>query len=130
MTKVQTEQEQLAEQFGVIRARLEACRAAAAAQGNDPDALAAAISQHLATLDPVELPPAAQVIWTERIARPLKADVAKPLPARAVASIRSWPSARVSQIVEALSDLEALVIDAENDAMHEVIYAEISRTYS
>ena len=45
MTKVQTEHEQLAEQFGAVRARLEACRAAAAAQGNDPDALAAAMSQ-------------------------------------------------------------------------------------
>ncbi len=130
MTKVQTEHEQLAQQFGAIRARLEACRAMAAEKGNDADALASAIGEHLARLDPGELPAAAQVVWTERIARPLKADMAKPLAARAVASIRSWPSARVGQIVQALSEIEALVIDAENDAEHEVIYAEISRTYS
>jgi hypothetical protein len=130
MIKVQTEHEQLAQQFGAIRARLEACRTMAAANGNDADALASAIAAHLLALDPTALPAAAHVVWTERVARPLKSEPAKPLSARAVASIRSWPSARIGQLVDALSDLEAMVLDAENDAEHEVIYAEISRTYS
>jgi len=130
MIKVQTEHEQLVQQFGAIRARLEACRAMAAAKDNDAAALASAMAAHLATLDPTTLPAAAHVVWTERIARPLKAVAAKPLSARAVASIRSWPSSRVGQLVDALRELEALVLDAENDAEHEVIYAEISRTYS
>ena len=130
MDKVRTEHELAVESLGVIRDRLVAARGASAAKGNDADALSAAMAAHLGGLDMAQLPPAAQVVWTERIARPLKADIGKPLPARAIAAIRSWPAARVSQLVEALAEIEAIVVEAYNDAEHEVIYAEISRTYS
>jgi hypothetical protein len=130
MNKVQTEHEMLAESLGALRATLVACREDAAANGNDADALAASMALHLGTVKAAELPPAAQVIWIERVLRPLKADASKPLPARAFAAIRSWPAVRVAQLVAALAEIEAIVVDAENDALHEVIYAEISRTYS
>jgi hypothetical protein len=130
MDKVQTEHEMLAESLGAIRARLVACREEAAAKGNDADALASAMASHLVQMKAAELPLAAQVIWIDRVVRPLKADAAKPLPARAFAAIRSWPAMRVARLVTVLAEIEGIVIDAENDALHEVIYAEISRTYS
>lgn len=130
MDKARTEHELLVESLGAIRAELVACREATAMNGTDADALSAAMAAHLGRLKPSELPPAAQLIWTERIARLLKADAAKPLPAKACAAIRSWPSARVAQLAAALAGIEAIVEEALNDAEHEVIYAEISRTYS
>jgi hypothetical protein len=130
MNKVQTEHEMLAESLGALRAMLVACRDEAAANGNDADALAASMASHLASVKASELPLAAQVIWIERVVRPLRADPSKPMPARAFGAIRSWPAARVAQLAAALAEIESIVIEAENDALHEVIYAEISRTYS
>jgi|LNFM01.1.fsa_nt_gb hypothetical protein len=130
MVRVETEHEQLAQSMGALRERLSACRAAVSAGGDGPDALASALVAHLSTLRASELPPAAQRLWLERIVRPLKADPEKPVPLRALSSIRSWPSARVAETIAALAEIEVHVIDAENDAVHEVIYAEISRTYS
>ena len=130
MQRVKTEHELLAEAFAGLRARLVACREAAQSRGNGADALSKAMATHLADLVVAALPAAAQVIWTERIARPLKADTSKPMPAKAYAAIRSWPSARAALLAAALAEIEASVEEALNDAEHEVIYAEISRTYS
>ena len=130
MNKVQTEHELLAESLGALRATLAACREEAAAKGNTADVLSASMSRHLGALKAADLPLAAQVIWIDRVVRPLKADAAKALPARAFAAIRSWPAARVARLVGVLAEIEGIVVDAENDALHEVIYAEISRTYS
>ncbi len=94
------------------------------------DGVAGAIAQHLAETLATELPAAAQIIWHDRILRPLKADVTKPLAARAIGQLRSWPSARVAELARALTEIEAILVDHENEVHHEVIYAEISRTYS
>ena len=130
MQRVKTEHELLAEAFAGLRTRLVACREAAQSRGNGADALSKAMATHLADLVVAALPAAAQVIWTERIARPLKADTSKPMPAKAYAAIRSWPSARAALLAAALAEIEVSVEEALNDAEHEVIYAEISRTYS
>lgn len=130
MERVKTEHEELVESLGALRTRLVAAREVAAAVGNDADAVAAAMAAHLSDLKASDLPLPAQVIWVDRVVRALKADPTKPLPPRALASIRSWPSARVAGLLATLAEIEAIVEDAFNDAEHEVIYAEISRTYS
>ncbi|MFM9939494.1 MAG: hypothetical protein ACKVP7_08370 [Hyphomicrobiaceae bacterium] len=121
---------ELAERAAAIRTRFEACRTEISGKGSAPDAVAQSISAHLASLTTTALPPAAQVIWQERIIRPLKADGAKPLTPRAIAAICSWPSARVGGLIDALSEIETILVDAENEARNEIIYAEISRAYS
>jgi len=130
MIKVQTEHELLAESLGALRAKLVACREASAACSNSADAVSGAMAEHLSELRAGDLPLAAQVLWIDRVVRPLKADATKPLPPRAIAALRSWPAARVARLIAVLAEIEAIVVDAENDALHEVIYAEISRTYS
>lgn len=114
----------------VLRQRFSACLGDIADNGSTADSIAAAVAAHLATITVAQLPLPAQLIWRERVVRSLKADADKPLPQRAMASIRSWPSARVSELQAALAELQAILITAENDALHEVIYAEISRHYS
>lgn len=118
------------EEARALRERFSTCLHAIADRGGNADAVAAAVAAHLATITTAQLPVTAQLIWQERIVRALKADAGKPLPQRAMASIRSWPSARVGELQAALAELEAILIAAENDALHEVIYAEISRHYS
>lgn len=113
-----------------VRQRFSSCRAAIAGNEHRADAVASAVARHLAATVAADLPPAAQLIWQARIARPLKSDPAKPLPERAIASLRSWPSARIGDLVAALAEIEGLLIEAENEVHHEIIYAEISRAYS
>lgn len=98
--------------------------------GATADAGADALAKHLATTKSSDLPLAAQTIWAAKVVRPLKADASKPLPARAIAALRSWPSARVAELQTALAEIEKLLTDAENEVHHEVIYAEISKAYS
>lgn len=113
-----------------LRQRFTACCADVAVGGSTADAAADAIATHLASTKGAELPTAAQTLWLARIVRPLRADAARPLAPRAIASIRSWPSARVAELAAALAAIEAILVDAENEVHHEVIYAEISRAYS
>lgn len=123
----------LAEEHEEVRARRQRftdCLGEIATGGREPSAVAAAVGKRLTGIKASELPLAAQMIWIERVTRPLKADGTKPLTARAVGSIRSWPSTRVDDLASALAEIEKILIDAENDAHHEVIYAEISRAYS
>jgi hypothetical protein len=99
-------------------------------QGGTADAVSTAMRRTLATVRPSDLPLAAQTIWGERVARSLKVNGLKPLPPAAISLVRSWPSSRVTDLLTALTDIEALLSEAENDARNEVIYAEISRAYS
>lgn len=112
------------------RARFEDCLAGIAATERDPFAAAAALEKHLGAVTTGLLPPPAQVLWTERIARALKSDPAKPLPQRAVSAIRSWPLSRIDDLVSVLTQIRAVLVETENEALHEAIYAEISRAYS
>lgn len=113
-----------------LHQRFATCCQEMTAKGPCADTVSAAVAAHLTTTTTTELPPAARPIWQERVARPLKADPARPLPERAVAAIRSWPAARAGDLHNALIEIEALIAEAENDAHHEAIYVEISRAYS
>ncbi len=113
-----------------LRQRFTACCTEIADAGSTAEAVSCAMDRYLAETLGFELPAAAQVIWHDRIVRPLKADATKPLAPRTVGQLRSWPLARVKDLVQALIDIEAILLDYENEVHHEVIYAEISRTYS
>ncbi len=125
-----TEYADLADRVAVTRSRFAGCVADIAASDRRPDAIATAILAHLASVTASALPPAAQTLWSDRIARPLKTDPAKPLPARAVRGIASWPGARIAGLVDALAEIEAILVETENEARNEVFYAEFSRAYS
>ena len=116
--------------LAAIRQHFTACCSQIAASDRNADAVAAAVASHLAASTAADLPPAALPIWIGRVARPLKADAAKPLPPRAISSIRSWPSSRIVEFAAALEEIEAILVDVENEALHEAIYVEISRAYS
>jgi hypothetical protein len=113
-----------------LRQRFSTCLARVAAAGGGADAAADAVTAYLATTPVAEMPLAAQAIWGDRVARPLKASNARPLQPKAVATIRSWPSSRVADLIQALREIETILAGAETDAMNEAIYAEISRAYS
>lgn len=113
-----------------LRKRFAACCAEIDGKGRNADAMSAAIAVHLASTVTADLPPSARPLWQERIVRALKADVEKPLPQRAIASVRSWPASRVGELYGVLAEIEALVDEALNEAHHEAIYTEISRAYS
>ena len=110
--------------------RFAACARDIEAGARDADAVASALAAHIASVTAPKLPPAAQPIWSDRIARPLKADGRKPLPARAVASARSWPRARIDDFVAALTDIATVLEETENEALHAEILADIARAYS
>ena len=113
-----------------LRQRFAACCADIADNGCNADTVAAAVAVHLREVTSADLPPSARLLWFERVARPLKVDAAKPLSERAIAAIRSWPATRANELHAALTELDAIIAEAENEAHHEAIYAEISRTYS
>ena len=93
------------------------------------DRVAEAFGRHVGSTTLATLPETAHIAWRE-IARLLKADATKPLPARAVATIAAWPAARIATLVEHVRTIHAALVQAENDALNEAIYAEISRAYS
>lgn len=125
-----SEHAELAERMAVLRGRFMTCLGEIGAQGGTAESVSAAMLRALATVRAGEMPLAAQTIWRERVARPLKAQATRPLQPASISLIRSWPTARVADLVAALSEIEALLAEAENDARNEVIYAEISRAYS
>lgn len=98
--------------------------------GGAADAVARSFGRVLAGIALADLPPPAQLQWAERIARPLKTDAMRPIPERAVGAIRSWPSARIADLVAAVAEIETVLVDTENEALNVAIYVEISRTYS
>ena len=130
MQEIKSEHELLADAMNRIAKRLGACREAASVQSGSVDAFAAAAAEHLADLDPGVLPLPAQTIWTDKVARPLRVDPTKPLSEQDLSGLRSWPSARLKQLVRALGKIEQFVKDAEIEARNEIIRATISREYS
>ena len=40
------------------------------------------------------------------------------------------PASRADDLTAALAEIEAVLVDVENEALHEAIYVEISRAYS
>jgi hypothetical protein len=113
-----------------VHQRFAGCCRILAESGGDPDSAAKAVAEHLGPVSTLCLPLAAQTVWADRVARPLKSDPTKPLTPRAIGAIRASPSRRIADLASALAEIESILVDTENDALHEAIYTEISRTYS
>lgn len=113
-----------------IRQRFTDCLAALKRRPGDPDAAARSVAEQLGPISTATLPLAAQAIWCDRIARPLKTQPSKPLTARAVAGVRALPARRIAELAAALAEIEALLIETETEALNEAIYRDISHTYS
>ncbi len=99
-------------------------------QGCNGEAIAVALAAHLAPLTVAALPEAAKPVWREKVARRLKAAPDKPISEQTIAAIRSWPLARCAELAASLTELEAILANAETDAHNETIYAVISHEYS
>lgn len=113
-----------------IRQRFTECLAGLAKNAGDPDFAARVVADRLSQVTSASLPSAAQAVWFEKIARPLKTDPARPLTARAIAAVRASPARRIADLTAALAAIEAILVDTENEALHEAIYRDISHTYS
>lgn len=118
------------EQAQALHRQFTACCNEIAENGASVDAVAAAVASHLGATTIADLPPLARPVWIERVARALKSEPAKPLAQRSIAGIRSWPSQRVVNLHAALAEIQAIIVEALNEAHHEAIYTEISRAYS
>lgn len=118
------------EQAQALHRRFTACCGEIAETGASVDAIAAAVAAHLEATTIADLPPLARPVWIERVARALKSDPAKPLARRSIAGIRSWPLQRALNLHAALVEIQAIIVEAVNEAHHEAIYTEISRAYS
>jgi hypothetical protein len=89
---------------------------------------AAAASKHLAHPTVDALPTLAQTHWRDA-ARLLKVPADKPVPEKAVASIKSWPAARVSELREHVRQIHAVLEKAENGRLEDEIRDSIRRHY-
>lgn len=96
----------------------------------EPDLIAQAFAQHLAFIDPVKLPKAAQPVWATLVTKLLKASADKvPLPARAIAGIGSWPMARVGELIAAVRTIEAEIARRANDNLADETNTRVSKAY-
>jgi hypothetical protein len=96
----------------------------------EPDLIAQAFATHLASIDPVRLPKAAQPVWATLVTKLLKAPADKvPLPPRAIAGIGSWPMARVGELISAVRTIEAEIARTANDNLADETNARVSKAY-
>ena len=93
-----------------------------------PDRVATAVSQHFAEMRVDQLPGPAHIAWRE-FAQCFKADAAKPLPARAVASVASWPRDRVAKLLEAARRLDEILDRIENERLEDEVRDSIRHHY-
>ncbi|MEZ5817345.1 MAG: hypothetical protein R3D44_09705 [Hyphomicrobiaceae bacterium] len=101
-----------------------------AVEANDAagDAAANAFAVHLAGLDASVLPPAADATW-RKIAHLVRAPAEKPFSEKATSAIRSWPKARVGDLVGLVRELNAILEKVENDRLEDEIRDDIRRHY-
>lgn len=109
----------------------EALAAFDAACGSTPaaDTVAVAFATHLAALDAGKLPPRALADW-ERVTQLLKAPAGqRPIPARVIAAIASWPSGRVATLAATIHAVTVAVEQAANDQLADETNASVARAY-
>ena len=92
------------------------------------DAVASALSAHLANLTAEGLPPAAHDVWRE-IARLLRAAADKPISDNAALAVRSWPQKRIAELIRLVRDLHAILETVENHRIEDEIRDNIRRHY-
>ncbi len=88
-----------------------------------------AFARSLGQLRAETLPPAAQPIWRDLVTQLFKADPRKPLPETALAAMRSWPAARIRDLIDRLRRIEAILHDAENEKQNDEIRDGLQRHY-
>lgn len=103
--------------------------AALAKAGADPDKLCDACSEHLPTLMATEHSATAR-LRLEEIARLMKIATSRPPPPEAIARLRAWPGARLTELAETIAALHTDIQTAEIERMNDAIGREISRAYS
>ena len=92
------------------------------------DAVVPAFAQHLAATTADALPAPAQTHWRD-VARLLRSPADKPIPERAVAAIRSWPAARVAELLAHIRKLDEILEALENQRLEDEIRDSIRRHY-
>ncbi len=98
--------------------------------GSDPAAevAAAAAAQHLAPVTADALPVPAQAHWRD-LTRLLKVPAEKPISEKALAGMKSWPTARVVELIEQARKIHAVLEKAENERLEDEIRDSIRRHY-
>ena len=100
------------------------------AVGAEPttETVTAAFAQHLAGLTADALPPGATRHWHD-IARLLRSPAEKPIPGKAIAAIRSWPTSRVSELTDHIRQMHHVLEKLENERLEDEIRDNIRRHY-
>jgi hypothetical protein len=98
--------------------------------GADPDGLADALNEYLPVLFATEDPSATIKLRLEEVARLMKIRASKPPPPEAIARLRAWPAARLTELTAVISALHAEIQAGEIEKMNDAIGREISRAYS
>jgi hypothetical protein len=93
-----------------------------------PDQVAEGLRQHLSEMRIDQLPDAAHIAWRE-FAQCFKADAAKALPARAIASVASWPRDRIARLIEAARRLDEILDRIENERLEDEVRDSIRHHY-
>ncbi|MDX2157924.1 MAG: hypothetical protein SFW09_15605 [Hyphomicrobiaceae bacterium] len=101
---------------------------AAVAERQDAEAVASAFAAHLAQLTSANLPPLAQSAWRS-IARLLKAPAERPIPERAILAVRSWPAARLDELLAHAREIQVVLEKLDNERLEDEIRDEIRRHY-
>lgn len=94
----------------------------------DAERVAASFAQHLAPLSTGTLPAPAHGSWRE-VARLLKAPAEKPIPDKAVGAIKSWPGARIGELIAQVEALHEILEKLENERLEDEIRDSIRRHY-
>lgn len=90
--------------------------------------VASAFAEKLSGISADRLPPAAQDPW-RKIARLLRAPADRAVPDRSTHAMRSWPHARVTELIDLVRELHAVLEKIENDRLEDEIRDKIRHHY-
>lgn len=94
----------------------------------EAESIAAAFAEHLGEVNVATLPAAAQAHWRE-VARLLKSPADKPIPDKAISAIRSWPAARLDELLALVRQTDEVLEKLENERLEDEIRDSIRRHY-
>ena len=92
------------------------------------ETVAAAFALHLAPITVNALPAQVQPHWRD-VARLLKSPADRPISEKAIAAVRSWPTARVGELVAVLQAADGILEALENERQEDEIRDKIRRHY-
>ena len=96
----------------------------------EPDAalVGDACARHLTVVRSSDLPPDAQLLWRE-VAKLLKGSPEQFMPAKSFGTIKSWPAARVAQLLAQFREIQTIIDRCENERLEDEIRDKIRRHY-